>query len=207
MDAPVLSRLCGQPSAVAAICAGVQSGQLSASGRVAPSGAALDADDVAGETDQDRREGGAPFAAGDLPDGGGGNPTGIVPDYSGKDWMAEIAHAAARLMLAGRQMRESKMADGDALSAFGRETARNAIEGSSHLTRRQKSSSGAAKRLDSSVRGDKMPFNETEWPAMVAGVGHMGNVGQKHGNGLRMNVRHLGRRRSLTCSPPAWNRC
>src|SRR5208282_5165390 len=86
VDAPVLSRLCGQPSAVAAICAGVQSGQLSASGRVAPSGAALDADDVAGETHQDRREGGAPFAAGDLSDGRGGNPTGIVPDYSGKDW-------------------------------------------------------------------------------------------------------------------------
>ena len=42
--------------------------------------------------------------AGDLPDGGGGNPTGIVSNYSGKDWVAEIAHAAARLMLAGRQL-------------------------------------------------------------------------------------------------------
>src|SRR5271155_4359610 len=103
MDAPVLSRLCGQPSAVAAICAGVQSGQLSASGRVAPSGAALDADDVAGETDQDRSEGGAPFAAGDLPDGGGGNPTGIVPNYSGKDWVAEIADTGGGLTTAGRR--------------------------------------------------------------------------------------------------------
>jgi hypothetical protein len=56
-----------------------------ASGRVAPSGAALDADDVAGETDQDRREGGTPFAAGDLPDGGGGNPKRIVSNYSRKD--------------------------------------------------------------------------------------------------------------------------
>jgi len=46
----------------AAICAGVQSGQLSAAGRVAPSGASLEADDVAGETDQDWIEGGAPCA-------------------------------------------------------------------------------------------------------------------------------------------------
>ncbi len=90
-------------------------------------GASLDVDDVAGETDQDRGEGRAPFPAGDLPDGGGGGSTRVVPGYSGKDWMAEIAHAAARLMLAGRQMRESKMADGDALSAFGRKSVQNAI--------------------------------------------------------------------------------
>ncbi len=95
-------------SAFAAICVGVQPGQLSASGRIAPSGAALDADDVAGETDQDRSEGGAPCAAGDLPNGGGGNPTGIVPNYSGKDWVAEITHTVDGLMLAGRQMRERK---------------------------------------------------------------------------------------------------
>ena len=50
-----------------------------------------------------RREGGAPCAAGDLPDGGGGNPTGIVPDYSGKDWVAEIADTAGGLTTAGRR--------------------------------------------------------------------------------------------------------
>jgi len=33
---------------------------------------ALDADDVAGETDQDRRKGRAPCSAGDFPNGGGG---------------------------------------------------------------------------------------------------------------------------------------
>jgi Calcineurin-like phosphoesterase superfamily domain len=47
MDPDVLSRLCRQPSALAAICVGVQSGQLSAAGRAAPSGAAMDTDDVA----------------------------------------------------------------------------------------------------------------------------------------------------------------
>ena len=81
MDAPVLSRLCGQPRAVAVICVGVQSEQLSASGRVAPSGAALDADDVAGETHQDRSEDGTPCGAGDLPDGGGGGVSGTVPSH------------------------------------------------------------------------------------------------------------------------------
>ncbi len=143
-------------------------GNLSASGHVAPSGAALDADDVAGETDQHRREGGAPCAAGDLPDGGGGNPTGIVPNYSGKDRVAEIARTAARLMLAGRQMRESKMAGGDALSAFGRKLVRHATASGSHLRRSREPDLGVTKWLDSSVRGDKMLIKETEWPAMVA---------------------------------------
>jgi hypothetical protein len=83
--------------------------------------------------------------------------------------MAEIAHAAARLMLGGRQIRESKMAGGDASPPFGRKTVLNAIEGSSHLPRSQESSSGAAKRLDGNVREDTMLVNETEWPAMVAG--------------------------------------
>ncbi len=39
----------------------------------APSGAALDADDVEGETDQDRGESRASCPAGDLPDGRGGD--------------------------------------------------------------------------------------------------------------------------------------
>src|ERR1017187_373855 len=108
MDPIVLSRLCRQPSAVAAICVGVQSGQLSATGRAAPSGATLDADDVAGETDQDRSQGLAPCAAGDLPDGGGGGFAGIVPNYSGKDWVAAVTPTVDGLMPAGRQMRKGK---------------------------------------------------------------------------------------------------
>jgi len=72
--------------------------QLSAPGRVAPRGAALDADDVAGETHQDRREGGAPCTTGDLPDGGSGDPTGIVPSDTGADWAAATAHTGTGLM-------------------------------------------------------------------------------------------------------------
>lgn len=36
---------------------------------------------------------------------------------------------------------------------------------------------GAVKRLDGAVRVDTMLVNDTEWPAIVAGVSHMGNVG------------------------------
>ena len=135
-----------------------------------PSSTALDADDVAGETDQDRSEGGAPFAAGDLPDGGGGNPTGIVSNYSGKDWVAEIAHAAARLMLAGWQMREGKMAGGDALSAFGRKPVRNATEGRNRLSRSQQTGLGAQKTLGSTVKEDTMSVNEAEGPRWSRGT-------------------------------------
>jgi len=56
-----------------------QSGQRAAWRGIAPGGASLDVDDVVGETDQDRGGGRAPCSAGDLPDGGGGDPTGIVP--------------------------------------------------------------------------------------------------------------------------------
>ena len=135
-----------------------------------PSSTALDADDVAGETDQDRSEGGAPCAAGDLPDGGGGGLAGIIPNYSGKDWVAEIAHAAARLMIAGRQIRESKMADGDALSAFGRETVRNATEGRNRLPWSQQTGLGAEKRLEGTVRKDIMSVKETEWSRWSRGT-------------------------------------
>ena len=83
---------------------------------------------------------------GDLPDGGGVNPTGIVPNYSGKDCVAEIAHTAARLMLAGRQMRERKVAGGDALSAFGRKSVLNAIAGRNHLPRSQESGLAAVRK-------------------------------------------------------------
>ena len=51
MDAPILSRLCGQPSAAATVRVGLQSGQLPAAGGAAASGASLDVDDVAGEAD------------------------------------------------------------------------------------------------------------------------------------------------------------
>jgi hypothetical protein len=76
-------------------------------------------------------------------------------------------------------MRESKMAGGDALSAFGRESVPNATEGGNHLPWSQQTGLGAEKRLDRTVRKDIMSVNETKCRATVAGAGHMGNVGLK----------------------------
>ena len=59
--------------------AGLQPGQLPAAGGVAPGGASLDFDDVAGEIDQDRGEGRAACAAGGVSDGGSGDPARVVP--------------------------------------------------------------------------------------------------------------------------------
>ena len=81
MDATVLSRLCGQSGAAATVRAGLQPEQFPASDGAAPSGASLDVDDVAGETDQDRSEGRAPFPADRLPDGGGGGSARVVPGH------------------------------------------------------------------------------------------------------------------------------
>ena len=97
MDAAVLSRLCGQPGAAATVRAGLQPGQLPAAGGAAQSGASLDIDDAAGETDQDRGEGRAPFPEDRLSDGGGGGAARVVPDDFGTDWTAEIGNCDVRM--------------------------------------------------------------------------------------------------------------
>ena len=103
VDAVVLSRLCGQSGAVATVRLGVQPGQFPASGGITPRRLPLDADDVAGETDQDWGEGRAPCSASNLPDGGGGDPARVVPGHSGKDSPVAFARTAAGLMPAGRK--------------------------------------------------------------------------------------------------------
>src|SRR5450759_4930992 len=97
MDAAVLSRLCGQPGATATVRAGLQPGQLPAAGGIAQSSSTLDVDDVAGETDQDRGEGRAPFPEDRLPDGGGGGAARVVPGHSRRDWAAEIGNGVIRM--------------------------------------------------------------------------------------------------------------
>src|ERR1035437_5373250 len=107
MDAPVLSRLCGQRGAAATVRAGLQPGQLSSTGGAAAIGASLDIDDVAGETDQDRGEGCAPFPQDRLPDGGGGGSARVVPGYTGRDWTAEIGNRDVRMKEATQPSHEN----------------------------------------------------------------------------------------------------
>ena len=102
MDPPVLSRLCGQSGAAAPVRAGLQFGQLPASGGATPIGASLDVDDAAGEIDQDRGEGGSPFPEDHLPDGGSGGAERVVPDDFGTDWTAEITGSSNRMRKSGR---------------------------------------------------------------------------------------------------------
>ena len=102
MDEAILSRLCGQSGAAAPVRAGLQFGQLLASGGAAPSGASLDIDDVAGETDQDWCEGRASFPEDRLSDGGSGGATRVVPDDFGTDWPAEITSSSNRMRKSGR---------------------------------------------------------------------------------------------------------
>src|ERR1039458_10271721 len=107
MDPPVLSRLCGQPSAVATVRAGLQHGQLPAAGGAAQSGSSLEFDDIAGEIDQDRGEGRAPFPEDSLPDGGGGGPAKVVSGHSRRDWAAEIGNRDVRMKEETQQSHEN----------------------------------------------------------------------------------------------------
>ena len=68
-----------------------------AAGVAACVGAALVVDDTAGETDQDRGEGGAPFPAAHLPDGGSGSSARVVPDYFGTDWAVASGNRDVRM--------------------------------------------------------------------------------------------------------------
>jgi hypothetical protein len=71
---------------------------VTAPGGAAPSGASLDTDDVAGETDQDWGEGCAPFPEDCLPNGGSSRAARVVPDHFGTDWTAEITSISNRVM-------------------------------------------------------------------------------------------------------------
>jgi len=85
------------PGAAATVRAGLQPWQLPATGGAASSGASLDVDDVARETDQDWGEGRAPFTEDSFPDGGGGGSERIVSIHSGRDCAAEIARSGNRM--------------------------------------------------------------------------------------------------------------
>ena len=50
------------------------------------------------------------------------------------------------------------------------------MESRIHCSRSQEAGVGAVKRLEDTVRKDKMLVNETEWTAMVAGRRSYGNV-------------------------------
>src|SRR5262249_44733100 len=54
LDAAVVPPVQGQPGAAPAVRPGLQPGQLPAAAGAAPTGAGMDADDPAGEADQDR---------------------------------------------------------------------------------------------------------------------------------------------------------
>jgi len=80
----------------------LQLGQLSAAGGAATIGASLDIDDVAGEADQDRGKGRAPFPEDRLSDGGSGGAVRVVSDDFGTDWTAEITSSSNRMRKSGR---------------------------------------------------------------------------------------------------------
>src|ERR1035441_1484597 len=85
-----------------------------------------------------------------------------------------------------------RSAEGDALSAFGRKTVLNGIEGRSHLPRSQESGLGAEKRLEGTVRDDTMLVNETEWPGVVAGRMSYGKCRSMRGTTFRGRILGVG---------------
>src|SRR5947208_333178 len=77
----------GQPGAVATVCPGVQPGELPAATGAAPPGPDLDADDAAGEADQDRSESRPPRQGRYVPDGRGGRAPGVC---SRRSWCGSV---------------------------------------------------------------------------------------------------------------------
>jgi hypothetical protein len=91
MDAAVVQDVRGQRRAAPASCAGLQSRQFLAYAGDAGAYQRLVADELEGETDQDRREGGEPRPLYRFPNGRGRHPTADVP----RDFAADRGTTAA----------------------------------------------------------------------------------------------------------------
>src|SRR5260370_16247495 len=85
LDAAVVQDVRGQRRAAPASCARLQSWQLSPHACNTGADQGLVADELEGEADQDRREGGEPRTLCHLPNGGGRHPTTNVPGDSAAD--------------------------------------------------------------------------------------------------------------------------
>src|SRR6266446_3590352 len=85
VDTAVVQDVRGQRRAAPASCARLQSWQLSPHACDTGADQGLVADELEGEADQDRREGGEPRTLCRLPNGGGRHPTTNVPGDSAAD--------------------------------------------------------------------------------------------------------------------------
>src|SRR5262245_16006416 len=85
VDTAVVQDVRGQRRAARTSCAGLQSWQLSPHACNTGADQGLVADELEGEADQDRREGGEPRTLCRLPNGGGRHPTTNVPGDSAAD--------------------------------------------------------------------------------------------------------------------------
>ena len=74
---------------------------------------------VAGETDQDRGEGRAPFPADRFPDGGGGGAERVVPGHFTGDWMPETACWGKRINEKWKELHENIPQQGRSVFASG----------------------------------------------------------------------------------------
>src|SRR6516225_2236305 len=85
VDTAVVQDVRGQRRAAPTSCARLQSWQLSPHACNTGANQGLVADELEGEADQDRREGGEPRTLCCLPNGGGRHPTTNVPGDSAAD--------------------------------------------------------------------------------------------------------------------------
>ena len=88
VDAAVVPPVQGQPGPPATVRLGVQPGEPPASTGAAPTRADMDADDAAGEADQDRGQGRPPCQGRHVPAGGGG---GCLGRCSRRSWGGSVA--------------------------------------------------------------------------------------------------------------------
>ena len=105
VDAAVVQNVRGQRRAAPASCARLQSWQLSPHACNTGADQGLVADELEGEADQDRREGGEPRTLCRLPNGGGRHPTTNVPGDSAADRGTTAAATACTGMRCSMVMR------------------------------------------------------------------------------------------------------
>jgi hypothetical protein len=107
------------------------------------------------------------------------DPTGIVPDHSGKDWAAEVAHTAAGLRPDEWKLREEVLAATLCLCPFENRGGAGlmATTVSPGVRKRVLEPQRGLIALSERIKCRSIRLTVTRWSR---GVCHMGNLGQWH---------------------------
>src|SRR6476661_392890 len=209
VDAAVVQNVRGQRRAAPASCARLQSWQLSPHACNTGADQGLVADELEGEADQDRREGGEPRTLCRLPNGGGRHPTTNVPGDTAADrgtTAATTTRASVRRSVSKSNRQKEcvqmpgKMASSDPRPAFGYPEVLVAVSTSRLSCKRAGKTRTLMPVGDSSGESRLMTVSSVALPGRLLRF----FVASAHPGDLLLLRQPFVRRRHRACPDPGW---